>query len=383
MTKLITKETLRADVFAKQASIVSSMYKQPLSEGSFNHCSNEVIKETIIKAKEEQYLSPYKMALNKRAPVAERISKGNFSLHNPDDLYDFVDATRLDVTRKVLANPVIYTTIYNRIVNPGISKTATVQELLPLGMVFKTVQGTGDSVHMGDFKTGNTATVAQVLKACGYSWDLVFELYNNLFDMQNLNESVARGYAAEVNDSHIEPILSGTYAGAKASSASTVGDTWMEKWYHTILDAKRDMRERKDPISKRELDTSGLILLASKADADDLSWVINGQLNSPADSKNLSTIPGIAAIVGYEGDTIEVGNKTYTFDGVPDGTCFLIKPSQRGFISAWKRDLTPLVQTQGDVLTLSREKHAWYYSRGIYNAEGINSYVQKVTLPTR
>jgi len=45
--------------------------------------------------------------------------------------------------------------------------------------------------------------------------------------------------------------------------------------------------------------------------------------------------------------------------------------------------LTQLVQTQGDVLTLSREKHAWYYSRGIYNTEGINSYVQKVTLPTR
>ncbi|NIU83394.1 MAG: hypothetical protein GWN64_07925 [Candidatus Thorarchaeota archaeon] len=382
--QLITSEILREQAYKKEKSGRAIVYKHGIKDAAgLNANRNETLMDTVVKVKSKDYKSPYEMKLNNRESVASRIAQGNFALHQPDDLYDFVDATRLDVTRRVLAEPILFQFIYNVLSNPNFTKTMTLQEILPIGVVFAENEGSGESVKLGDFKTGSTETITQEILAAGYTWDLAFEMYNVLFDMQRLNDAVARAYAAEVNDSHLDPIITGTYTGDKATAASTVGDTWMEKWYHTILDARRDLREREDPITGKRIDTSGTVLLCSKADAEDVMWVINGQLNSPADSKNLSTIPGIQTVLGYDGDEITVGDKTYSYDGVSDGTCFLIKPIPRGFISAWKRQLTALVQSQGNILNLERERRAWYYVRGIYNTFGITNYVQKITLPTR
>lgn len=385
MSKLITTETLKESAYKEQKAGRAVVYKNPIKtlDAPVN---NDVLMDNTIVLKNKEYKSPYEMALNEREPIASRIARGSFALHEPSDLYDFVDATRLDVTRRVLAEPILFPFIYNTLSNANFSRTMTLQEILPIGIVFEQNEGSGESVPMGDFKTGATETLTQQIMAAGYTWDLAFELYNSLFDMQRLNDAMARGYAAEVNDSHLYPIINGSYGTvgtAKWSAASTVGDTWMEKWYHTILDARRDLRERTDPVTEKAIDTSGTVLLCSKADAEDVMWVINGQLNSPADSKNLASIPGIQTVLGYDGDVIDVGEKTYTYTGVTDGTCYLIKPIPRGFISAWKRQLTMLVQSQGDILKLEREKRAWYYVRAIYNTFGITNYVQKITLPTR
>ena len=104
-------------------------------------------------------------------------------------------------------------------------------------------------------------------------------------------------------------------------------------------------------------------------------------MNGPADSKNLASIPGISTVLGYDGDSIDIGGKTVTFTGVSDGICYLIKPAAVGFSSAWKRDLTTLSEANGEILKLEVGKQAWYYSRGVYNTFGITNLVQKVTLP--
>lgn len=385
MVRLITSETLKQEALKNKAKMRSVVYRNGITTpGGIDHVNNEPLLDNTVQIEEEAFLSPYSMPCAKDRPSIEsRIARGNFSLHEPSDLYDFVDKTRLDVTRRVLARPVLFPFIYDVQNNPNFTRTMTLQEILPIGIKFNTNSGSDESVTMGDFKTGSTETLTQTIKAAGYTWDLAFELYNVLFEMQRLNDAVARGYAAEVNNDHLAPIITGTYTGAKASGASAVGDTWMEKWYHTILDAKRDLRERTDPVTNRQIETTGLVLLCSVADAEDIQWVINGQLNSPADSKNLSSIPGISSVIGYDGDTFDVGDKTYTFSGVSDGTCFLIKPIPRGFISAWKRQLTMLVQAQGNILKLERERRAWYYVQALYNTFGIANYVQKITLPTR
>lgn len=385
--KLITAEIVKQEIYKNQITGRSVMYKDPIKDDNgINNNKNSILKENTIKVVSEHYKSPYEMALNGRAPVSERIAKGNFALHQPSDLYDLVDATRLDVTRRVLAQPTLYQFIYNVVSNPNFTKTMTLQEILPIGIVFEENEGSGEAVPLGDFKTGTPETLTQQIMSAGYTWDLAFELYNSLFDMQRLNDAVARGYVAKVNDEHLYPIINGSYGTVgttKWTAASSTGSTWMEKWYHTILNARRDFRERTDPVTKRHLDTSNMILLCSTTDAEDVMWVINGQLNSPADSKNLSTIPGIQSVIGYDGDVIDVGGKTYTYTGVTDGTCYLIKPLPRSFISAWKRALTALFQAQGDILKLEQAKRAWYYVRAIYNTYGITNGVQKITLPTR
>jgi hypothetical protein len=387
MTKLITPEILKEQAYKEQKSIVSNWYKNPIrSLESLKHANNEIEKSTIVKLKEKNFISPYSLKLNGRPSIESRVANRNLALHLPEDLYDFVDATRLDVTRRVLGKPILFQSIYNTLSNPNFSKTIKVQELYPIGVVFEENEGSNDSVPMGDHKTGSIETLEQQIMAAGYTWDLAFELWNDLFEMQRLNDAVAVGYSAEVNDSHLEPIISADYGAAdtaKHTDASTIGDTWQEKWYNTILNARRGLRERYDPITNKRIDTSGTVLLCSTADAEDIMWVINGQLNSPADSKNLATIPGIQTVLGYDGEDITVGGKSYSYTGVTDGTCYLIKPIARGFISAWKRQLTTLTQSEGNILKLERERKAWYYVRGIYNTFGIANYVQKITLPAR
>ena len=47
-----------------------------------------------------------------------------------------------------------------------------------------------------------------------------------------------------------------------------------------------------------------------------------------------------------------------------------------------KRGLTTEIDTQPDVKTLAQEERAYYFAEGLYNAEGLANFVQKITLPT-
>lgn len=381
--QLITKETLREEMKKNGAVDRAVVYKTPImSDAGINAAGNETLMDTEVVYKSDSYKSPYEIKLNGRDSVADRIARGSFSLHVPADLYDFIDATRLDVTRRKMAEPILAGFMYNMLSNPNFSRTMTVQELSPIGIVFDELEGSGDGVRLGTFPTGDTATLTQTVKGCGYSWDLVFELYNDLFNMQRLNEAVAVAYAAKVNDDHISPILGGTYAGAKATAASTVGTAWREKLYNTISNGIRDLGKRTDPTTGKPIDVTNCILLCSKSVALDVEWVIRGQLNKFADKENLGSIPGIAAVIGYDGESITVGNETVSYSGVGSTYVYLVSPNNRAFISAWKRPLTALVQAQGDILRLERERRAWMFVNGVYNTFGIANNVQKITLPT-
>ena len=98
--KLITKEILLEEAYKNQNTMRSVVYKNAITAGSdMAHVSNEAEMDTIIKLKDKEYKSFYSLKRNGRESVESRIASGNFSLHVPADLYDFVDATRL-----VLAN---------------------------------------------------------------------------------------------------------------------------------------------------------------------------------------------------------------------------------------------------------------------------------------
>lgn len=377
--KLITKDILR-----KEALKSGIEYKAPLYKNAVSYDSRdmEVISEQRFVVENQNYKSPYDRKNKNGKMILDAIKNVDLAQHNPSDLQDFIAATILDVSRKVATEPLLHTFVYNVNVDPNAAKVTQLNDTLEQGMVFGEMEGSGDSVKMGKQGVTSSETMTQQIRGVGWANDYNFKLYNTLFKADQLNDAVARGYAASINDTHLLPIINGTYAGAKATGASSTGDTWQEKVYNTIMNGRRDLGKRIDPDTKKKIDNTGLVLLTSKSNAVDIEWVIRGQLNKYADAKNLASIPGINAVIGYDGDVITVGGKTYTFTGVTSGTCYLIKPTSRAFSSLFKRTLTKLELSWVNPLTLVGEEKSWHYINAIYNTFGITNQVQELTLPT-
>jgi len=215
--------------------------------------------------------------------------------------------------------------------------------------------------------------------AAGFVWTLLAALFDNTYDLSRLSEGVALGYSAKKDDLAIKPIIDATYTGAAQTPASTEGAGRQEKLMNTLMDAIDDLGERTDPITKRKIQAEGLVALCSSKDARHIAHVMSGLGNSTPEK--YSPLNQITKVIGYDGEVIDMPEKTVTYGGVTSGTIYLIKPN-RYFKIPIKRGLTMEIDQKPDVNTLAREQRAWYFVEGMYNSIGIENFVQEVTLPT-
>ncbi len=108
-------------------------------------------------------------------------------------------------------------------------------------------------------------------------------------------------------------------------------------------------------------------------------------VDSSVQDKNLNAISQIKEIVAYEGESIELRDRTITYDGVTEGTAFMLIPytqiAKSGYMEiAVKRNLVVETDLQPNVNNLSRTQRAYWFAEGIWY-KGIQYFVQKITLP--
>ncbi|MCK5605725.1 hypothetical protein KAR91_27770 [Candidatus Pacearchaeota archaeon] len=383
--RIIHKDNFEEFALKNQNKFRATSFADPYSQGEG---LNDTLFDQSFSLKSKNYDSPYekicKSGAFKGQPIMNMAKSFDLAQHNPADLYDFVNATIIDVSRKVAVQPLLHSFVYKTDVDQGASKVTTLRDTLEPGMHFKQIEGSGDPVPQG--KAGVTAKeyLHQQIHGVGWATDYNFKLYNTLFKADQLNNAVARGYAFSINDRHLSPIIGGTYGAAgttKHTDASGSGTSYQEKLYNTLKNARRDLGSRTDPDTKKKIDASGLVLLVSKSDAIDVEEVWKGQLNKFADSKNLASLQGIDTVLGYDGDSITVGKDVFVATGVTSGTGYLIKPMDRAFRSLFKRTLTKLVQAFMNPFTLTSDEKSWHYVNGLYNTFGIANHVQKITFP--
>lgn len=319
-----------------------------------------------------------------RGSINDRIRKGVFAGSANtlnDDWEDLFDAIRLDLTIRKEARPTIRQFIYQELQMPNATKDVRPTELFPYGVVFEEHNGEGQAVRQGANLGGQYDTIPMKIYAAGFTWTLLAALFDRTYDLSRLSDGVALGYSAKKDDLGLAPIIAGTYAGAKATAASSLGTLRQEHTYNTIMDAVDDLANRTDPVTDRKITAEGLVLLCSTLDARHINHVIGGLGNSTPEKYQYGPLSSITAVLGYDGEVIDMPNDTTTYSGVTAGTCFLIKPN-RYFKIPIKRNLVAELDEVPNVSTLAREQRAWYFSEAIYNAIGIDSFVQKVTLPT-
>lgn len=294
------------------------------------------------------------------------------------------DALRMDITVRKNANPTVRQFLYNIYNRPDADRTNKLTEMLPYGIVFDEYNGTGDPVRQGDKGEGATGTLDVKIYAAGFTWDLLASLFDKSLDMTMLADGVAAGYNAKLDDLAISPIIDhasyGNAGTAKhTNKATTSGAGRQELLYDTLENAIDDLGKRTDPVTKKKIDPSGSYLLCSGNVARHAARVVAG-LPQNTNNKRLGAISELAGIVAYDGDTIIGRDGDTTYAGVGDTYAYLVKPNRYMDIIV-KRGLTTEIDTQPDVKTLAQEERAYYFAEGIYNAEGLANFVQKITLP--
>ncbi len=401
MTKLITKESLRTAFMEKmlagekviprgRVDVVGSAFGSAIPRSGVELSDAEFRTLNSLKSIHRgqnivlsgRYQSGLEYKFGDRGSIIDRVAKGAFSSGGGntlnDNWQDLFDAIRLDLTIRKAARPTLREDIYDVIPMPNSTKDVRPTELFPYGVVFETNNGEGQSVKQAANLGGKYDTIPQIIYAAGWQWTLLAQLFDDTYDLSRLTDGVAVGESAKKDDIALAPIINGTYTGAKATAASTEGTGRQEKLMNTLMDGIDDLGERTDPTTKRKVGTEGLVILAHTQDARHIQHVMSGLGNSTPEK--YTPLTSISKVLGYDGETIDMPDEVITYDGVPLGTCFMIKPN-RYFRIPVKRDLTMEIDATPDVQTLKREQRAWYFVEAIFNDVGIDSFVQKITLP--
>ena len=296
----------------------------------------------------------------------------------PADWQSMWDALRIDISVRKVSKGEMRAPFYNIINMPNSDKIISVDEFFPYGVVFEENNGEGESVTQGETRLGQSETVEHYLYAAGFTWTLLAELFDKSLDPQKISDAVLLGYEAKRNDLSLSPIIDFSYSGVQQTAASTVGTLRQELLYNTLIDAIDDISEREDPVTGRKIMADDLAILCSPFDARHISQVMRGLPS--VNERVYPAISEISTIVAYDGDTIDMRATTYTYSGVTNGTCYLVKKNRYMNVGI-KRNLTLETDIRPDVSTLAREKRAWYFAEG-QQTTGISSFIQEITLPT-
>jgi len=334
-----------------------------------------------------KYSSGFDVPVNGRASINERIVKGEFSTSShtlPANWEDFIDAIVIDLTMKKETQPSVRQFIYNMVDQPNATKIMRLQDMMPYAFQFKTNTGNGDPVPLGEIRGKVKDFVEFYIKATGFTYTLLASLFDMSLDMGRVNDGVNLSYNYQKDSDALLPIISYDYgvAGtAKHTAANAQADASSQlKTYLTYAQAIEDLSARKDSLFLNTIKANDLVLLCSSNDARHFRTIRGGFDSKGIADNKYPAIGEISTIVEYDGDFISFNDgKVLTFQGCTDRTAFLIKRNE--FMNIYtKRGLTVEFDNNPSVLTLAQEEKAWYYSEAIYK-EGINDYIQKISLP--
>lgn len=329
--------------------------------GTAIYSHDELLSESQEAARANPSDSPFKrLALKK--PIGEMIttSQGYMSL---------IEKVRVDVEFGQAEVPLLYGPLYETIPGPFPGQAIQLGENTLQANVVFLEKFEGGEVVFGALEKGVPATVTLATYAAGFEYTEDMVEWDNTWELEMFDRAFGRAYNHLLNHLHLSPIINFSYTAANQTPADATGATLEEKTLITFKNAYKTAVQA-DP------QRTPSVILANEADR----FQIEDALLTPvrdAQGNPLSRVP-VQAIIYYNGATITVGNKTYTYPGVSAGTCYFAFPRQKMKefvhhdlrVDADNRDISRLVEAQ----IVGRTR------RGLY--ADINDSVEEITLPT-
>lgn len=253
-------------------------------------------------------------------PIQRLITSG-------DGLAAFADTVRIDVNEGRENVPLLYEPLYRRLAADNLPRTIDLNLIAQAAVVFLQ-RFEGGEVHFGHMAPNTPASVSLANYSAGFEYTSEMVEFDETWSVAELNRAFGEAYNALLNHLHLGPFLSYTYTADNQTPAdATAGASSVELMRNTLIAAYRTSVTAKRP---------GSVLLASSTDRFRIEDAL--QLTNDSNGNRLPPIGVIDTVIYYDGFTIDVGPKTYSYPGVTAGTGYLIQPQRR---------LREIVKTRG------------------------------------
>ena len=344
--------------------------------------SFETLKEERRKQSLEEQL-PYLAPNGEMRTVTKKIVNGEMEVFDfaqplgemittPAGLENIIQKTVIDLELGREAVPLLYGPIYRRVEDPNFTEHVDIAPFTSAQVVFLEHMEL-EEVKFGTRKVGPKDTVPIITYAAGLQWTEDMVLYDKTWEVSEASRAMGGAYNALLNHIHLSPIISYTYQAKNKTAAVTSEANRILNIRATIrkglIDASQD--KNTDTIAPRR----PTILLAHSANRWDIEEALQRlQVNGTI----YPALGQIDTLIFYDGYSITVGEKTYTYGGCPTDKAYLIEP-QKYYRELVKHDLR--VDAAGaDLKRLIENAVVGRARRGVV-ASPANS-VQEITLPS-
>lgn len=317
--------------------------------------------------------------------VTKRIVNGEmetYELGSPIGEMMTSETSRRELLQKVVLDvelgredvPVLYSPIYDTLTDPNFPKEFEAK-WAQYGSVIFFEHIEGGEVKFGSLQAEEGPIARIKGYAAGFEYTKEMEIFNQTFNFELLNRAFGEAHNAILNHLHLAPIIKHNYKAANKTNAVYAradGTKGTAQDHHYILSIRETIRQAlKDARTAKR---PGTVLLANSADKEDIEDALS---SFTIQATPYSATGGITDIIYYDGWETTVSRKNYTYEGVPQGKAYLIRP-KRGFKELVKQGLQ-INAYMGDASRLVEAQIIGDFWRGVFAA--VEENVQEITLP--
>lgn len=254
-----------------------------------------------------------------------------------DGASEFVEKVTYDFAEGRDAVPLVYKDIYQTRTDANFPLVLTEKQFGNVEVVFLE-KFEGGEVKFGTLGVGVEKSVRFHTWAAGVEYDEDIVEYNQTWRVTEIGTAFGEAYNKLLNHLHMSPIISGSYtttggglAAQKAKQEDKTTPAAQLIAYNTSVE--QTLQDALTVLPR------GRILVVNSLDIPALEDAIAGAMlpdNNPSFVKRTLSADNFLV---YEGDTVTVGGKTYTYSGVAAGFAYLVSPAKRNFIEYIKHDL--------------------------------------------
>jgi hypothetical protein len=250
-------------------------------------------------------------------------------LTTPAGLDSIVMRTILDLEIGREAVPTMYEPIYRIIEDPNFTLNVNIGGILSAARVIFLEHLELEEVKFGARVFGARDSVPIITYAAGFQWTEDMVLYDQTWEAAESARSMGEAYNALMNHLHLSPIFNYTYPSTAVTSWQTAtGNTRVLNIRLTLRQAMVDINNNPifDAIGNRIGVLQPRIMLSHPANRWDIEEALQALVVGGTQYPALQT--GIDTFIYYPGYSVQVGERTYTYAGVPTNKIYLIEPAR-------------------------------------------------------
>lgn len=269
--------------------------------------------------------------------------------------------------------PLLYGQIYRTISDANLPKSLTEEEFGPLQAVFLQFWEGGE-VKFGALAPGSQKTVTINTWTTGMEYNEDIVEFNQTWRVTEIATAFGEAYNKLLNHLHLGPIVTATYNTTVESNAlkrsRQEGGTAVEVAFDTDIATTLG--------NALEILPNGSLLLHNSADENRIDEAVAASMYSDGAPSLVKRKFGSMARLAYDGDTVTVRKKDYTYPGVAVGEAYLLVP-KRQFVEYEKHGLR-VDSNDGDLTRLVLAQVVGRTRRGVLATLGGKFGVIKINL---